>query len=154
MLIGGDGPGAGTGDFRVQLRQGEYAKKEGVGSGAGNGTRTRGLDLGKVALYQLSYARTDDGSAGTTTSTARQSRAVLYQYTDGWDEVGVVSSYAPSLTRFNQSRSIRALVSSIDVAQDVANLMIVWSASLRSQKSKATCSASSSIFLLSRRTKV
>ena len=25
--------------------------------GADNGTRTRGLDLGKVALYQLSYVR-------------------------------------------------------------------------------------------------
>ena len=124
-----------------------------MGSGAGNGTRTRGLDLGKVALYQLSYARTDGVSAGNDID-GPQSRAVLYQYTDGWDEVGVVSSHAPCLTRFNQSRSIRALVSSIDVAQDVANLIIVWSASLRSQKSKATCSASSSIFLLSRRTKV
>ena len=124
-----------------------------MGSGAGNGTRTRGLDLGKVALYQLSYARTDDDSAGNDIDSP-QSRAVLYQYTDGWDEVGVVSSYVPSLTRFNQSRSIRALVSSIVVAQDVANLIIVWSASLRSQKSNATCSASSSIFLLPRRTKV
>ena len=26
-------------------------------NGADNGTRTRGLDLGKVALYQLSYVR-------------------------------------------------------------------------------------------------
>ena len=26
-------------------------------SGADNGTRTRGLNLGKVALYQLSYVR-------------------------------------------------------------------------------------------------
>ncbi len=25
--------------------------------GAGNGTRTRDIDLGKVALYQLSYSR-------------------------------------------------------------------------------------------------
>ncbi len=25
--------------------------------GAGNGGRTRGLELGKLALYQLSYAR-------------------------------------------------------------------------------------------------
>jgi hypothetical protein len=27
--------------------------------GAGNGARTRGIKLGKLALYQLSYARTD-----------------------------------------------------------------------------------------------
>jgi hypothetical protein len=26
-------------------------------SGAGNGTRTRDINLGKVALYQLSYSR-------------------------------------------------------------------------------------------------
>ena len=26
-------------------------------SGAGDGTRTRDIDLGKVALYQLSYSR-------------------------------------------------------------------------------------------------
>ena len=28
-------------------------------SGAENGTRTRDLNLGKVALYQLSYSRTE-----------------------------------------------------------------------------------------------
>ena len=28
-------------------------------NGAGNGARTRGIKLGKLALYQLSYARTD-----------------------------------------------------------------------------------------------
>ena len=28
-----------------------------AGHGADNGTRTRGLNLGKVALYQLSYVR-------------------------------------------------------------------------------------------------
>ena len=28
-------------------------------SGAGNEARTRDLDLGKVALYQLSYTRSD-----------------------------------------------------------------------------------------------
>jgi hypothetical protein len=28
-----------------------------TGDGAGNGIRTRDLDLGKVALYQLSYSR-------------------------------------------------------------------------------------------------
>jgi hypothetical protein len=27
------------------------------GNGAGNGARTRGIKLGKLALYQLSYAR-------------------------------------------------------------------------------------------------
>ena len=32
--------------------------KNGVKFGAGNEARTRDLDLGKVALYQLSYART------------------------------------------------------------------------------------------------
>ena len=29
-------------------------------SGAGNGARTRGIKLGKLALYQLSYARSMD----------------------------------------------------------------------------------------------
>ena len=29
----------------------------GLFDGADNGTRTRGLNLGKVALYQLSYVR-------------------------------------------------------------------------------------------------
>jgi hypothetical protein len=29
----------------------------GVHSGAGDGIRTRDIDLGKVALYQLSYSR-------------------------------------------------------------------------------------------------
>ena len=29
----------------------------GLSDGADNGTRTRGLNLGKVALYQLSYVR-------------------------------------------------------------------------------------------------
>ena len=29
------------------------------GNGAGDETRTRGLNLGKVVLYQLSYPRTD-----------------------------------------------------------------------------------------------
>ncbi|MBP1747796.1 MAG: hypothetical protein H6Q52_335 [Deltaproteobacteria bacterium] len=31
-------------------------------NGAGNGARTRGIKLGKLALYQLSYARTDYNS--------------------------------------------------------------------------------------------
>ena len=30
-----------------------------MNSGAGNGTRTRDPDLGKVVLYQLSYSRID-----------------------------------------------------------------------------------------------
>ena len=30
------------------------------GSGAGNEARTRDLNLGKVALYQLSYSRVED----------------------------------------------------------------------------------------------
>ena len=30
---------------------------DGVGDRAGNGTRTRDINLGKVALYQLSYSR-------------------------------------------------------------------------------------------------
>jgi hypothetical protein len=29
-------------------------------NGAGNGTRTRDIKLGKLALYQLSYARPND----------------------------------------------------------------------------------------------
>src|SRR3978361_497726 len=33
------------------------------GPGAGNETRTRYLNLGKVALYQLSYSRIDSGGA-------------------------------------------------------------------------------------------
>ncbi len=39
--------------------------------GAGNETRTRDLDLGKVALYQLSYARiqAEDFGAGNETRT-------------------------------------------------------------------------------------
>ena len=31
-------------------------------AGAGDGLRTRYLDLGKVALYQVSYSRSDRGS--------------------------------------------------------------------------------------------
>ena len=31
--------------------------EDGLDFGAGNGDRTRGLKLGKLALYQLSYAR-------------------------------------------------------------------------------------------------
>ena len=32
-------------------------RKESGGFGAGDGIRTRDIDLGKVALYQLSYSR-------------------------------------------------------------------------------------------------
>ena len=32
-------------------------RNDAVEYGAGNGDRTRGLKLGKLALYQLSYAR-------------------------------------------------------------------------------------------------
>ena len=32
-------------------------RKSDEGDGAGNGVRTRGIKLGKLALYQLSYAR-------------------------------------------------------------------------------------------------
>ena len=35
-------------------------------SGAGNETRTRDLNLGKVALYQLSYSRIDVSMVGTS----------------------------------------------------------------------------------------
>ena len=34
---------------------------------AGNGTRTRDPNLGKVVLYQLSYSRTRDGGEGNRT---------------------------------------------------------------------------------------
>ncbi len=34
--------------------------------GAGNGARTRGIKLGKLALYQLSYARIDYNSKRKT----------------------------------------------------------------------------------------
>ncbi len=34
-------------------------------NGAGKGARTLGLDLGKVALYQLSYARVNPLRAGS-----------------------------------------------------------------------------------------
>ena len=36
--------------------------QEGVRVGAGDGLRTRYLDLGKVALYQVSYSRSARGS--------------------------------------------------------------------------------------------
>lgn len=39
----------------------ELGLKTGTEAGAGKGTRTLDLDLGKVALYQLSYSRIADG---------------------------------------------------------------------------------------------
>ena len=42
-------------------------------TGAGNGTRTRDFNLGKVALYQLSYSR----SKGPRSDPARRCRASL-----------------------------------------------------------------------------
>ena len=66
---------------------------------------------------------------------------------DGFDLLGF------SLSGF-YSRLIRAWVSSTVVAQEVANLITVWVASLRSQKSKATCLDSSFMRSLSKRTKV
>ena len=38
--------------------------------GAGDGTRTRDIDLGKVALYQLSYSRPAILSLGAETATS------------------------------------------------------------------------------------
>lgn len=52
------------------------------------------------------------------------------------------------------SRLIRAWVSSTVVAQEVASRITVWVASLRFQKSKATCLDSSSMRSLSRQMKV
>ena len=43
-----------TAEFRVANEVGALLVS---GIGAGNEIRTRGLDLGKVALYQLSYTR-------------------------------------------------------------------------------------------------
>ena len=41
-------------DKRTDLRLGSSSLAKG---GAGDGARTRDIDLGKVALYQLSYSR-------------------------------------------------------------------------------------------------
>jgi hypothetical protein len=40
--------------------------------GAGDGLRTRYLDLGKVALYQVSYSRSATNSAGSRLRRARR----------------------------------------------------------------------------------
>ena len=52
---------------------------EGLESGAGNEARTRDLNLGKVALYQLSYSRMDHfgGVDGTRTRDPRRDRPVF-----------------------------------------------------------------------------
>ncbi len=39
------------------MPQAHNACEESLRDGAGNGTRTRDIELGKLALYQLSYAR-------------------------------------------------------------------------------------------------
>ena len=41
-------------DLRSDMKKASFRK---LSNGADNGTRTRGLNLGKVALYQLSYVR-------------------------------------------------------------------------------------------------
>ena len=54
-----------VGEYLLALAGAKYAKRLPLRSlfafGADNGTRTRGLDLGKVALYQLSYVRNATG---------------------------------------------------------------------------------------------
>src|SRR3954462_11037200 len=50
---GGGGWGAGAG-LAPRLKIGTVSEEA---VGAGNGTRTRDIKLGKLALYQLSYAR-------------------------------------------------------------------------------------------------
>ncbi len=47
--------------------------------GAGNGTRTRYLHLGKVALYQMSYARICGASGWNRTADTRIFSPLLYQ---------------------------------------------------------------------------
>ncbi len=53
-------------------------------SGAGNGARTRGINLGKVALYQLSYSRAEKGVGagagnGARTRGINLGKVALYQ---------------------------------------------------------------------------
>src|SRR6476469_5836293 len=45
--------------------------------GAGNGTRTRDIKLGKLALYQLSYARSMDRAQGNLAEGAPPGQVVL-----------------------------------------------------------------------------
>ncbi len=52
LRLGGWGHGSGTG-----IQTGNLSSK----AGAGDGLRTRYLDLGKVALYQVSYSRSGRG---------------------------------------------------------------------------------------------
>ena len=55
----------------------------GINIGAGNETRTRDLDLGKVALYQLSYARIQAEGFGAGNETRTRDldlgKVALYQ---------------------------------------------------------------------------
>jgi hypothetical protein len=49
---------------KCQLDVGYKKTRYEPGFGAGNETRTRDFDLGKVALYQLSYSRIVDAAVG------------------------------------------------------------------------------------------
>ena len=57
--------------------QGPLALKELIGAGAGNQVRTGDLNLGKVALYQLSYSRTDRDNKRETVKLERETRFEL-----------------------------------------------------------------------------
>ena len=46
-----------TGQLGSAAPEGPRRSSEPAGGRAGNGTRTRDINLGKVALYQLSYSR-------------------------------------------------------------------------------------------------
>lgn len=56
--------------------------------GAGDGARTRDLELGKLRLYQLSYARSLNGSDSKRFSTAAARKnipRIRYSYMSIWD---------------------------------------------------------------------
>ena len=55
--LNGDEGGENEGDGLASPDKQKPHRSGGVQNGADNGTRTRGLNLGKVALYQLSYVR-------------------------------------------------------------------------------------------------
>jgi hypothetical protein len=59
-------------------------------SGAGNETRTRDLNLGKVALYQLSYSRIDLSMVGTSNE-ARIIAKEMQRFAGGCAQCGRVS---------------------------------------------------------------
>ena len=46
----------------IPISNGAHSRRSEIRTGAGDGLRTRYLDLGKVALYQVSYSRSDRGS--------------------------------------------------------------------------------------------